>query len=333
MTHSNMKFLSKLSKYDHVDGLLKMKYEKNKLCDACQEGKQTKCSHKAKELVSYSQPLEILHLDLLDSHGVVSIGGNRYVLVFVDDYSRFSWTLFFGHKNDTLERFIIFCKRVENKKGVKVNRIRSDHGSEFDNLNFQNFYKTNEYLHEFSNPRTLQQNGIVERKNRALQEAARAMINEYSLPKYFWAKAISTTCYVQNRVYLRPLLMKTPYELWNRKKPKIHYFRVFGYKIYSLNTKDHLGKFSQKIDEEIFVRYSLTNKAFCVYNKRTLEIEETFNVVFDESNFIYTRYSPVDDDIEEEVAKKLNQVKIHGHVDELKNQIQQKGETSLEDTS
>ncbi|PKA49889.1 Retrovirus-related Pol polyprotein from transposon TNT 1-94 [Apostasia shenzhenica] len=98
MTHSNMKLLSKLSKYDHVDGLPKVKYEKNKLCDACQEGKQTRCSHKAKELVSSSQPLELLHLDLLDSHRVVSIGSSRYVLVIVDDYSRFSWTLFLGHK-------------------------------------------------------------------------------------------------------------------------------------------------------------------------------------------------------------------------------------------
>ncbi|PKA57735.1 Retrovirus-related Pol polyprotein from transposon TNT 1-94 [Apostasia shenzhenica] len=156
MTHSNMKLFSKLSKYDHVDGLHKVKYENNKLCDACQEGKQARCSHKAKELVSSSQPLELLHLDLLDSHGVVSIGGGRYVLVIIDDYSRFSWTLFLGHKNDTLERFIIFCKRVENEKGVKVNRIRSDHGGEFDNFNFQFFCKANGYLLEFSNPRTPQ---------------------------------------------------------------------------------------------------------------------------------------------------------------------------------
>ncbi|PKA60660.1 Retrovirus-related Pol polyprotein from transposon TNT 1-94 [Apostasia shenzhenica] len=156
MTHSNMKLLSKLSKYDHIDGLPKVKYEKNKLCDACQEGKQTRCSHKAKELVSSSQPLELIHLDLLDSHGVVSIGGSRYVLVIIDDYSRFSWILFLGHKNNTLERFIIFCKRNKNEKSVKVNRIRSDHDGEFDNFNFQNFCKANEYLHEFFNPRTPQ---------------------------------------------------------------------------------------------------------------------------------------------------------------------------------
>ena len=80
----------------------------------------------------------------------------------------------------------------------------------------------------FSAPRTPQQNGVVERNNRTLQEMARTILNENNLPKYFWAEVVNTSCYVLNRILLRPILKKTPYELWKNKKPNISYFKAFG---------------------------------------------------------------------------------------------------------
>ena len=113
---------------------------------------------------------------------------------------------------------------------------------------------------------------------------ARTMICENNLPNYFWAEAVNTSCYILNRCLIRPLLKKTPYELWKGRKPNISHFHVFGCKCYILNTKDNLGKFDSRSDKGIFLGYSTTSKAYRVYNKRTMVVEESMNVVFDESN-------------------------------------------------
>ena len=127
------------------------------------------------------------------------------------------------------------------------------------------------------------------------------MFHKYNLPLYFWAKAINTSCYISNRVFKRPILNKTSYELWNNKKPKISYLRVFGCKCFILNTKDHLGKFDSKVDEGTFLRYSTSSKAYRVFNKRTLVAEESMQVIFDESNSLDPRKDicSVDDDVSE----------------------------------
>ena len=104
------------------------------------------------------------------------------------------------------------------------------------------------------------------------------------MPKYFWGEVVHTSCYVLNRVSIRPILKKTPYELWKGKKPNISYFKVFGCKCFILNQKDDLGKFDSKSDVGIFLGYSTSSKAFRVYNRRTLVVEESMHVIFDESN-------------------------------------------------
>ena len=118
-------------------------------------------------------------------------------------------------------------------------------------------------------------------------------------PLYFWAEAVSTSCYISNRVFKRPILNKTSYELWNNRKPKISYLRVFGYKCFILNTKDNLGKFDSKADEGIFLGYSTTSKAYRIFNKRTLVVEESMHVVFDETNSLNPRKDvcSVDNDV------------------------------------
>ena len=134
--------------------------------------------------------------------------------------------------------------------------------------------------HNFPALGTPQQNGLVERKNRTLQEMARTMLNDNNLPKYFWAEAISISCYVLNRILLRPILKKTPYELWKNKKPNISYFKVFRCKCFILNTKDNLGKFDAKSDVGIFLGYSTLSKAFRVFNKITMVVKESIHVIF-----------------------------------------------------
>jgi len=126
------------------------------------------------------------------------------------------------------------------------------------------------------------------------------MLNETGLPKYFWADVVNTTCYVLNRVLIRSILKKTPYELFKGRKPNLSHLKVFGCKCFILNNgKDNLGKFDYKLDEGIFLGYSQHGHAYRVYNKRTMLVEESVHVNFDETNQdMQERYKTcVDDEI------------------------------------
>ncbi|KAK2382949.1 putative mitochondrial protein [Trifolium repens] len=282
MAHLNFDLLNKIASKDLVIGLPKIRFSKDHLCDACQMGKQTKASFKSKKFISTTKPLELIHMDLFGPSRTKSLGGNYYGLVIVDDYSRFCWTLFLSSKSDTLFAFKQFAKMIQNKLDLKIISIRSDHGGEFENNNFDKFCSKHGIEHNFSAPRTPQQNGVVERKNRILEELARTMLS--GLPKYFWADAISTASYVLNRAIIRPILDKTPYEILKGRKPNLSHLRSFGCKCFILNNgKENLGKFDPKADEGIFLGYSLSSKAYRVYNKRLQIVEESVHVNFDET--------------------------------------------------
>ncbi|KAK0594125.1 hypothetical protein LWI29_032791 [Acer saccharum] len=137
--------------------------------------------------------------------------------------------------------------------------------------------------HEFSAPRTPQQNGVVERKNRVLQEMARVMLLSNNVPRNLWAKAVNTACYIGNQVFLRPGTRQTLYELWKGRKPNVSYFHTFGSKCHILNDRDQLGKFDAKSDEGIFIGYALNSRACIVFNLKTRTVMESSNVVIDDT--------------------------------------------------
>jgi len=242
LAHIHMHHLNRIASKDLVIGLPKLKFERNKLCEACQMGKQTKSSFKPINVVSTTRPLELLHMDLFDPSRTISLGGNYYGLVIIDDYSRFTWTFFIVTKDETYHLFKNFAKVVQNEKNNSIASIKSDHGREFQNEKCDRFCSKLRIKHNFSTPRTPQQNGVVERKNRSFEELARTMLNETGLPKYFWAYVVSTACYVLNRVLIRLILKKTPYELLRGRKPNLSHLNVFGCKCFILNNgKDNLG--------------------------------------------------------------------------------------------
>ncbi|GJV68344.1 ribonuclease H-like domain-containing protein [Tanacetum coccineum] len=134
---------------------------------------------------------------------------------------------------------------------------------------------------EYSVARTPQQNLVVDEwKNRTLIEAVRTMLADSKLPTTFWAEAVSTACYVQNRVLIVKPHNKTPYELFRGFKPAIGFMKPFGCHVTILNTLDNLGKFDGKSDEGFFVGYSLSSKAFRVYNTRTRKVQENLHIGF-----------------------------------------------------
>ncbi|GJU57417.1 retrovirus-related pol polyprotein from transposon TNT 1-94 [Tanacetum coccineum] len=250
-------------------------------------------------------------MDLFGPSTVWSYGGNRYTLVIVDDYSRYTWTRFLKDKTEAIDQFEIFSRKIQNQLGCSIVSIRTDHGREFDNeVQFGEFCNANGITHNFSAPRTPQSNGVVERKNRTLQEMSRTMLNEQSLPQKFWLSHIVTsTIHSQIEILIRAILGKTPYELLRGRKPTLDYFRVFGSKCFILNTKDYLTKFDPKSYEGVFLGYSQNSKAYIILNKHTRKVKESLNVTFDETPPPSKTSPLVDDDLDEEEAIKVTEKK------------------------
>ncbi|GJX72742.1 putative ribonuclease H-like domain-containing protein [Tanacetum coccineum] len=179
----------------------------------------------------------------------------KYYLVVIDDYSRFTWVFFLATKDETSGILKRFITEIENLVDKKVKIIRCDNGTEFKNRVMSDFCERKGIKREFSVARTPQQNGVAERRNRKLIEAAIIMLADSKLPTTFWAEVVNTACYVQNRVLVVKPHNKTPYELFR-------------------------GKFDGKSDEGFFVGYSLNSKAFRVYNIRTRKVEENLPIRF-----------------------------------------------------
>ncbi|GJX73230.1 putative ribonuclease H-like domain-containing protein [Tanacetum coccineum] len=278
--HVNFKNMNKLVKGNLVRGLPSKVFVNDHTCVACKKGKQHKASCKAKLERTIRKPLELLHMDLFGPVSVHSINKKRYCLVVTDDFSRFSWVFFLGTKDETSEILFTFIIGLENQLNHKVKIIRCDHGTEFKNYDMNVFCAKKGIKREYSVARTPQQNGVAERKNRTLIEAARTMLADSLLPIPFWAEAVNTACYVLNRVLVTKPQNKTPYELLIGKPPSISFMRPFGCPLTILNTLDPLGKFDGKSDEGYLLGYSTTSKAFRVYNKRTKRVEENMHIDF-----------------------------------------------------
>ncbi|GJW83277.1 retrovirus-related pol polyprotein from transposon TNT 1-94 [Tanacetum coccineum] len=300
-----MRLIQSLASKELVRNLPNLKFDQH-FCDACKIGMQAHASHKAKNIVSTTRCLELLHMDLFGPSVVWSYKGNRYTLVIVDDYSRYTWIIFLKDKTEAFDQFEILSKKIQNQLGCIIVSIRTDHGREFDNeVQFGEFCNANGITHNFSASRTPQSNGVVERKNRTLQEISRTMLNEQSLPQKFCCNTVDTSTYILNRILIRAILGKTPYELLRGRKPTLEYFRVFGSKCFILNTKDYLTKFDPKSYEGIFLGYSQNSKAYIILNKHTRKVEESLNVTLDETPPPSKTSPLVDDDLDEEEAIKV----------------------------
>ncbi|KAJ9551744.1 hypothetical protein OSB04_015789 [Centaurea solstitialis] len=184
---------------------------------------------------------------------VQSINGRKYVLVIVDDFSRYIWVNFLRSKDSASEIIISFIRSVQVRLQLPIQVICTDNGTEFKNRTLDSFLDSVGITHTFSATRTPQQNRVVERKNRTLVEAARTMLAFSKLPLHFWAEAVASACFTQNRSLITKRFMKTPYELVYNRPPSIKIFRVFGCECYVKNDKDNLDKFSPKGDEGVFI--------------------------------------------------------------------------------
>jgi transposase InsO family protein len=187
-----------------------LKFENDLVCAPCRHGKMITASHYPVNTVMTEHPGQLLHMDTVDPSRVRSMGGKWYVLVIVDDYSCYSWVFFLESKDEVFEHFRSLALRLNNEYPNCLKAIHSDNGTEFRNVSFDVFCLKYGIDQQFSTPHIPQQNGVVERKNHTLVEMARTMLDEHRTPKRFWADAISTACYISNRIFLRSILHLTP---------------------------------------------------------------------------------------------------------------------------
>ncbi|GJU04960.1 retrovirus-related pol polyprotein from transposon TNT 1-94 [Tanacetum coccineum] len=282
LSHLNFDYINLLSKKDIVIGLPKLKYVKDHLCSSCEVSKAKRSSFKSKTVPSSKGRLNLLHMDLCGPMRVASINGKKYILVIVDDYSRYTWTLFLRSKDETPEVLKEFLTMIQRNLQAPVISVRTDRGTEFLNKTLNAFFKEEGIEHQTSTPRTPEQNGVVERRNRTLVEAARTMLSASKLPLFFWAEAIATACYTQNRSIIIPTHEKTAYHIINDRKPSIKHLHIFGCTCYLTRDGENLDKMKEKGDSCILVGYSTQSKGYRVYNKRTRLIVESIHLRFDE---------------------------------------------------
>nr|GEW13254.1 hypothetical protein [Tanacetum cinerariifolium] len=255
--HLNFKTMNKLVRHNLVRRLPTKCFENDHTCTACLKGMQHKASCKSKLVNSVTKPLHTFHMDL------------------------------FGPTSDETSGILRkFITEIENLKDLKVKIIRCDNEGEFRNKKMNDFCSRKGIKREFSNARTPQQNGVTERRNRTLIEVARTMLADAKLPVTFWAEAVNTACYVQNKVLENKSQNKTLYELFIGRTPAIGFLKPFGCHVMILNTLDNLGKFEAKGDEGYFIGYSMSSKAFGVFNKRTKKVKENLHVDFLEKKAI-----------------------------------------------
>ncbi|GJW87669.1 retrovirus-related pol polyprotein from transposon TNT 1-94 [Tanacetum coccineum] len=209
LSHLNFVAINHLARHGLVRGLPKLKFEKDHLCSACAMGKSKKKSHTPKSEDTNQEKLYLLHMDLCGPMRVASVNGKKYILVIIDDYSRFTWVKFLRSKDEAPDFIIKFLKMIQVWLKVPVRRIKTDNGTKFVNQTLREYYEKVGISHETSVARSPQQNGVVERRNRMLIEAARTMLIYAKALLFLWAEAVATALGTPSTISSR-LVAKPP---------------------------------------------------------------------------------------------------------------------------
>nr|GEY10728.1 hypothetical protein [Tanacetum cinerariifolium] len=252
ISHLNFDTINDLARNDLVSGLPMFKYHKEHLYPSCEKGKSKRASHPPKPVPNSRQRLHLLHMDLCGLMRIASINGKQYVLVIMDDYSRYMWVHFLRSKDEALEVIKTFLKRITVLLQSPIIIIRTDNGTEFKNQVLKQYFDSVRISHQMSSVRTPQQN------------------------------AIATACFTQNRSIIHRRFNKTPYEPINGRKPDISFLHIFGALCYLKNDREDIGKLGAKGDIGFFIGYSADSCPYRIFNRRTKKIIETMNVSFDE---------------------------------------------------
>ena len=277
--HQNLKGIVQIKDKNFVHGLEDVQLDATCDCEVCDSCKITNSSsHRCIE-INTTGPLELLHLDLWGPAQVTSLGGSKYLLTILDDYSRMAFAIPMPSKSKTLDEVRLLFKQLETQLNLKVRKIRTDNGSEFTNKDFTEFSASQGIVHQFTNPYSPQMNGVAERFNRTLIEGTRSLLADSGLPKTFWAEMANTFTYVKNRSGHSKLGGQTPISKFLGKTPSVRHLKIIGAKCTVLKTPlKQGGKLDPKGWSVTLVGYANHTKGYRVWNPSERQVIETRHV-------------------------------------------------------
>lgn len=220
LRHASFDTIALMSKKNLVSGLPSIT-ENNQLCESCLVGKQARKPFPKQTPYRASKKLELIHGDLCGRISPFTIGGNRYIFVLIDGFSRFMWCFLMKEKSDAIHCFKKFKARVENETGNCVKVFRTDRGGEFTSRDFETLCVNKGIIRHLTSPYTPQQNGVEERRNCSLLKMTRSILKAKQIPNYFWGEVVQHATYIINRIPTRALKESTPYEFYYNRKPNI----------------------------------------------------------------------------------------------------------------
>jgi hypothetical protein len=264
-----------------VTGVPQISTEHQDVCRGCALGKFAKASFPSSDSRS-AGILDLIHTDVCGPMSRKSLSGCEYYLTFIDDHSRKTWIYFLKAKSDVFGRFQEFRALVENQTGKKIKVLRSDNGGEYSSRQFVDFCAQKGIRREMTVPYNPQQNGVAERKNRAITGAARSMLHDQSLPLYLWAEACATAVYLQNRSPHSILGKMTPEEAFTGMRPDVEHIRIFGCATFSHVPTERRTKLDPTAQQGILVGYSEVSKAYRIYIASLRRVIVSRDVRFEE---------------------------------------------------
>jgi len=285
--HVSKEGISSMVKQNVVHGVKISNMSCNKVCQACVEGKAHRGPiSKERSSKRSSGLLDLVHSDVCGPMEADSIGGSRYFVTFIDDFSNWVTVYPMKHKSETAGCYLKFEKLAERHTGKKIRVLRSDRGGEYLSEFLHGHLENAGIKHELTVAYTPHQNGVAERMNRTLVSLVRSMLHGKGLSKDLWAEALATAVYIRNRVTCRSIPRnKTPHHIWNGKTPALGHLRVFGSVCWYLLPKQNVKKLDARSTSAIFIGYSESSKAYKLLNLNTNKVIISKDVTFDEDIF------------------------------------------------
>ena len=273
--HPSRQTLLSMPKFvNGIDGTKLMLTDVDCKCAACIQAKATRQPFGNAENRA-TATIERVHMDLCGPMPIPSLGGGaRYVLTFIDDYSRYATIYFLTNKSNTFENFLRFKALVEWQTGNKLKTLCSDGGGEYSSHEFHDYLADNGICHEMTIADMPQQNGVAERFNHTLFNATRALMHASNIPQPLWAELAATAAYLRNRTPMRTNTEgKTPFELWHGNKPDVDHLRIVWSDAYAYIAKSKCSKLAPKALKFKLIGYHLTKKAYRLWDPIKERIE------------------------------------------------------------
>ena len=296
--HASEQCIKKMAQKKLAAGIRLPKGATLSFCEGCVAGKMTRKSFKPVGEIRSKKRLQLIHSDVCGPMPTESIGGHKYFVTFIDDYSRCCAVYFLKNKSEVPEKYKEFEARVSIDCDRGIGTLRSDNGGEYLSKEFESYLQGKGVRHELTVPYSPEQNGVAERMNRTLMESARSMMTHASLPDKYWAEAVEAAAYIRNRTLTTALKgNKSPLEVWSGRKPDVSNLRVFGCIAYAHIPDARRQKLDKKAEKFRFVGYSIQSKGYRLLDEETGKVYIRRDVVFNEQDFGIIKHSTTEVDI------------------------------------